>query len=637
MLKAMIGGAALALGLWVGGAAAEPKLGIGLSGIADWSAANPFLDLMKTSRPWVGSSAQQWGAWDNARLAEGGYLSPEGWPREAPGDVVRFDTLVLTDQADAASSLAGTYLLRWTGSGHVYVQGLVEDVTEADHSLSFTYQPGQGAVLISVEDLDPADPLGDMTLVRQDRLELFDGGAMFNPDFLDRIRDFRALRFMDWMATNNSVETDWAERPLVDDASWMPQGVPVEIMVRLANEVGADAWFTMPHAADDAYVLAFAEYVRDHLDPRLKAHVEWSNEVWNWMFSQARWAEEQAQVRWNAAPGGDAWMQFAGLRAAEVADLWGETFGEQAEDRLVRVVSVHTGWLGLETPLLEAPLAVAEGLAPPVESFDAYAVTGYFGYAIGGEETAPALREWIEQGRAEDEVTALARADLGHLTSELWPYHARIARDHGLRLVAYEGGTHIVGHGAVMNDQQLTDFFTAYSYSPQMGHLYQDLLASWEEVGGTLFMHYADVAGPSKFGSWGALRHLDDRNPRWDALIEESAALSSWEEREPGTFAQGVQITGSEAADTLSGTPEEDDLLGGEGDDILISEGGADRLNGGGGRDQAVIPGAAADWSMGADGAATILSNGAMTIRLTDVEEVLFAGTGEVLSTPPAP
>ncbi len=613
-------------------AALDPSLGLGLSGIADWSTQHPFLDLMKTARPWLGHEPGRWGAWDNSHLKAGGFLSETGWPVAIPEGVERLETFVLTGQPSEFQSLAGTYVLRWEGTGAVEVSGPVEDITRDTATLRFSYAPDdEGLVAIAVTRIDPSDPIRDLTLVREDRLPLYEAGAVFNPDFLARVRDFRALRFMDWMATNGSTQVTWEDRPEVADSTWAEKGVPVEIMVQLANEVGADPWFTIPHQADDAYVEAFATYVRDHLDPRLRIYAEWSNEVWNFTFPQSHWASEQAQARWGEAAGDDAWMQFAGLRAAEVADIWTRTFAHQSDERLVRVVAVHTGWPGLETSLLLAPLAVAEGRAAPAASFDAYAVTGYFGHAIGSEEMAPMLREWIETGVAEAEVTALALEEIERLTLEIWPYHHEAAAAHGLQLVAYEGGTHITGQGSIVDDEQVTGFLIDYSYSADMATLYERLLSGWTEAGGTLFMAFVDVAGPSKWGSWGALRTLEDSNPRWDVLVAANAISPSWETRDPALFAQGVQSVGTEGGDDLTGTPEEDDLVGLGGDDTLVAE-GSDRLHGGPGLDRAVLPGAMSDWTRTSEDGAVLLIRGREIVQLTEVEEVLFAGTGDVLS-----
>lgn len=64
-------------------------------------------------------------------------------------------------------------------------------------------------------------------------------------------------------------------------------------MAALANALHADAWFTMPHLADDDYVRNFAQTAPRLLDPGLKAYVEYSNEVWNRGFAQAHYAQQR--------------------------------------------------------------------------------------------------------------------------------------------------------------------------------------------------------------------------------------------------------------------------------------------------------------------------------------------------------
>src|SRR5690606_17138491 len=139
-------------------------------------------------------------------------------------------------------------------------------------------------------------------------------------------------------------------------------GVPVEVMVALANELRADGWFTIPHLAEDELVRAYAVAVRNGLAQGLRAQVEYSNGLWNWQFNQAAWADEQCRARWDAS---DCWVQFYGMRAAEVADIWAEVFGAETKDRLTRIIATQTGWMGLEAQILDAPLAVAEGRRPP--------------------------------------------------------------------------------------------------------------------------------------------------------------------------------------------------------------------------------------------------------------------------------
>ncbi len=142
-----------------------------------------------------------------------------------------------------------------------------------------------------------------------------------------------------------------------------------------------------------------------------------------------------------------AWMQFAGLRAAEVMGIWTEVFGAEAAARLVRVVGTQAGWMGLEEALLEAPLAQAEGRPAPAGAFDAYAITGYFGYELGSAEEERRLRRIMGRDDAvEEAIDWVEGGSFEELVETIFPYHADVAEEYGLRLVAYEGGTHAVAH-----------------------------------------------------------------------------------------------------------------------------------------------------------------------------------------------
>ena len=529
-------------------------MGIGLAAIADWSVQAPFLDLMKTARPWLGHLAGRFGGMEYAQLVEGGYLDSEGWPVKMPRALGSIGTLILTDMPPQATTLKGRYLLRFEGQGVIEVTGRAENVRYGKNEVRFDYAPGPGSVDIRIQRMHRSDPPRNITVVREDRAADFDAGARFNPDWTQHLTGMKVLRFMDWMGTNDSLIAAWEDRPRPEDVTYALRGVPVEVMVALANELGIDPWFNMPHLADDGYVTAFATYVEEALNEDRKAYVEFSNEVWNWQFTQTQWADEMAQARWNEAEKG---MQFYGLRAAEVARIWTDVFGGEAEARLRNVIASQTGWLGLEREALEAPLYQAEkaGNRAPATAFDAYAITGYFGGVLGLEDNAELVKDWLSEslelaraeGEAEglsgsalddyikthrfDAATARAAKDLRNggisglendtladLIGRVWPYHAAVARAHDLDLVMYEGGSHVVGLGAQVNDESLTAFFHHLNYAPQMGALYTDLMAGWLAVGGQLFTHYSDVYAPTKWGSWGALRYLADENPRWDAL-----------------------------------------------------------------------------------------------------------------------
>lgn len=506
----------------------NPKLSVGLAGVNDWSVQQPFLNVMKTARVWTGHKPGQWGGVEYDALVARGVLDADGWPKSIPADVTGLSTLILTDLPPDAAFVAGRYVLTYAGKGTLKVEGRAQNVVSAPGRVLFDYAPGEGGVILTLVSTDAADPMRDIIVVRQDRADMLASGRVFNPDWLVRLRGVAGVRFMDWMATNNATLATVADRPKPNDFTWARNGVPVEVMVALANELQADPWFTLPHLSDDALVRFYADYTRDHLDGDLQASVEFSNEVWNWQFAQAKWAEEQGKLRWGQD---QTWVQYYGLRAAEVMDIWTASFGAAADQRLVRVVATQTGWQGLEEQILDAPLVVAEGGRAPVESFDAYAVTGYFSALLGSDEKLAMVKGWLAEG--EDKAVAQAVAELrdgsvsGDATDSLvqvlgqvLPYQAGVARARGLRLVMYEGGTHVVGYGAQVDDAALTAFFNQLNYAPEMGVLYADLLTGWAGLTDAPFNAFVDVYRPGKWGSWGALRHLGDDNPRWQALAK---------------------------------------------------------------------------------------------------------------------
>jgi hypothetical protein len=532
-------------------------IAINLAAIADWSPQAPFLDHFKTARPWIGHIAGQWGGANHEDLAQAGYLDPNGWPTAIPPELGSIGTVILTDLPESATSLAGRYLLRFDGDGIVEVSGRGQNVRYDKGQVWFDFTPGPGPVEIRIQRTDQRnmdDYVRNITVVKQDHLDIYADGALFNPLWLERLNGFAALRFMDWMATNDSTQVGWEDRPVVSDYTWARDGVPAEVMLALANRLATDPWFTMPHAGDDSYFHQFAVLTASGLAEGRKAYVEYSNEVWNWQFQQAVWADDQARARWG---GNDLWMQYYGGRAAEMAQIWSTVFGDRAPDQLVRVIATQTGWLGLEQEILKSPLWVAErpDRRPPAEYFDAYAVTGYFGGILGLKDRASVVRAWVADSAEQAEEAAIDQGLTGEarrkfieahqydvasaqagaelrdglisgdpadtltdLLTRVLPYHAEIAAEQGLDLIMYEGGSHVVGVGLMVDDDALTGFFTHFNYTTEMGVLYAELLAGWQALGGQMFNAYVDIYTPAKWGSWGALRSLSDDNPRWNAL-----------------------------------------------------------------------------------------------------------------------
>lgn len=195
-----------------------------------------------------------------------------------------------------------------------------------------------------------------------------------------------------------------------------------------------------------------------------------------------------------------------------------------------------------------------------------------------------------------------------------------------LDLLAYEGGQHLAAGNwgpfrGNLADAVLTDFLIAVNQSPEMGALYEYWLDAWQDAGGELFAHYADVGLPSRYGTWGVLEHLGEQNEpgaetfRLDALEAVNQQEAWWDDgRDPSAFLHGVSIIGTDADETLRGTAEEDILLGGGGDDLIQGGPGGDTLGGGeganvieaGSGDDMILLASAADRIDGGEGFDTL-------------------------------
>ncbi|MEO1338245.1 MAG: hypothetical protein AAFV29_21555, partial [Myxococcota bacterium] len=71
------------------------------------------------------------------------------------------------------------------------------------------------------------------------------------------------------------------------------------------------------------------------------------------------------------------------------------------------------------------------------------------------------------------------------------------------------------------DDLALNAKLDALQRQPYMGRLYADLLATWKQAGGKLFVHYTFIEISTKWSKFGALETQDQpRNtaPKFDAL-----------------------------------------------------------------------------------------------------------------------
>ncbi len=622
----------------------NPTLAFNTGSSADWVPAMQFLDIAKTMRPWIGHKPDQWGGMTYEELVAGDYVDADGWMRRIPEGLSHVGTIwQWSKHPEFAGHRIGRYVVTYEGEGRLSVGGDARILEQTPGRILFENRKGEN-VYLGLRDLDPkgtGNYIRNISIIPQKHAALFAVGGRFNPDWLELVKDARMLRFMNWTRTNNATLRRWEDRPTLDGL-FSGRGVPVEYLIQLANEVGADPWFTMPHDAEPDYVRNFALLVRDTLDPELVAHVEYSNETWNFAFKHTQWLAGQAKT----AGWGDAHHAYHTKKATEVALIWNAVFGEDGQTRLRHVMGAQAVNAWASKQRLEAEMWYQKEpqiFVQPAQVFDALAITHYFGNAMVGD---PALRAMLLEQIRDPKVDAqkwladkLMEPGYESAIPTLkvyWQEQANLAQQYGLALIAYEGGQHVHHYFAVEDVPKqeittITDFMTEFVRSPHMARLYDVSWQAWAEVSDGPFMQYEEIGQVSKWGAWGLRSSLDDTSPRAELLDRLNAQSAPWWAAKGGVrYQHGVHRTARAGGDMLRGTLQEDYLIGSEGDDVFEPGPGNDGVHGGQGTDRVLLAGSVSDYTLRPDGQRLHVSGPDGRDILMSVEVLDFSQGGAI-------
>lgn len=480
---------------------AGPSLGINLNGPADWNTELPFVDVFRLSRPWI--SQKEGAGWGKGPALS---LDKHGWVKKlAPGCWA--ETLLCT--IDGGHYPSGEYTVLFEGSGKIRFNN-AKMLSESPGKMRIRVDSSRGAFFLQLRATDPTDPIRNIRVIMPG-FERTWQKEPFHPVFLKRWQGVSCLRFMDWMHTNNSTIQNWADRPTPESATFCKKGVPLEIMLDLSNRLQADPWFCMPHLADDDFVRRFAQMVKERLAPERKVYVEYSNEIWNGMFRQSRWAGQTGQKLGLAEKPWEAAWHYTALRSVAIFAIWEKVFG--SKDRLVRVLPTQAA-----NPYVSRQILTFRDAC---KHADALAIAPYISFNVprqGKGITASDVAAW-----------SLDRV-LSHMESKALPAAIRWIQDqkkvadaHGLKLVAYEGGQHMVGVGGGENNDAMTRLFHGTNRHPRMAGIYERYYQAWESAGGDVFCYFSSVGRWSKWGSWGILEFYDEdpqAAPKFTATME---------------------------------------------------------------------------------------------------------------------
>lgn len=472
----------------------QPKqLGINVSNYANWTNERSFANLTMGGY-WMRS--MWWGSWsdmDPARVAEDGSV------KSLQNGERAFLSLTVPAHSATGVRIRCTY----AGAGKLYISGDATNVVTAPGSIEFSSKntfPNPARPYLVLEETKASNPIRQIDC-REANLPK---NRLFAPEFIDSLKPFGVIRFLDWQKINENRGGKWSRRSRPNSFVVNPvEGVAVEHMVALANEADADPWLLMPYNADEEFVTKFAQYVHDNLEPGRKAYVELSNEVWNWGFPvQAQAMQEAVSTGLDTAPTGRAAMRRYSQKASAAFKIWTRIFADNPS-RLVRVIATQHANPGTATDVLT--------FGDVAQYTDALATAPYFGHDLLPGGTSP---------KTIDELM-LTLAQKADWEIDFTSRNKAIATQYNLRHIAYEGGQHVYS-------QTNVPLLTQINRHPRMYDIYARYIRRWHEANNNdVMVLYNSTIPINQWGAWGLREYSGQplsQTPKRRAAFDYAAA-----------------------------------------------------------------------------------------------------------------
>ena len=205
------------------------------------------------------------------------------------------------------------WVFRWKGKGEVEIGSTVTSVfnktSNVSGALYFVSTGGQVRMEIELNgatklDLritksDPSDPIRDMELLFPGTETLYDGGNHINPEFMDKMKNFKMIRFKECLGAttykeSGGGETDptfinwihqinWNER-VTPEWYWQNgrRGMALDYVIEICNQAKINPWVSIPYCASQEYCNNAAKLFMQKLSPDLIAYFELGSNMLFW-------------------------------------------------------------------------------------------------------------------------------------------------------------------------------------------------------------------------------------------------------------------------------------------------------------------------------------------------------------------
>jgi len=523
-------------------------LGVNLESVEDWVRLMPFVDVMKSSRPWGTPDAP----WDEAAPKDA-----QGWPTADAGVVVNVRTYEPGDENKPYRYMTpGVYKLKFTGRATLSTGADIEIRNQTYDAATNRSQAevvvGATATQLMLAFRNTTNGVKDVSL----RLPGYDDTQTFTNQFSSVLAPFQVVRAMDFLRTNNNAVRTWSERTTPASATQgSHKGAAYEYAIQMANELGKDIWINIPYGADDDYVRSLAQLLKQTLAPGRAVYVEYSNELWNYMFSQAK---ENLNAAVAEALGGDTTLTNGqqctqelfnanagecntywaghyrvGKRVTRIAQIFSEVHGAAAMNSTVRVVyATQFANPGIAEQVLKN---IATYRATPKSLLYGVATAPYFYLPTDLVSSTTATKDQILQGLEgnllSDNLPYFAAGIKENGAFVRKPYtggawtgasHKALADYYGLKSLAYEGGPDFGQSDANRATK------VAANRDPKMGEQVKREVAQWFGCGNDLFMYFTVSSAWDKYGYWGLTNDPTDLSgPKYTAAKDVAQSARS--------------------------------------------------------------------------------------------------------------
>jgi hypothetical protein len=373
------------------------KIILGLTGPSYYFGFNPFLNWWKTAQQPTISRTNGGDLSGKALWDAGVYLSRDTGEivSPAPADLLGIKSVFFARtnalQVEAGCDYSGEpWIVEWDGSASGRIDFLTLGGTQSNvgsNKITFTMGKNPGNTQLTLILKNRADPPRNIRIYQQRYASNLAAGEKFNPDWLSVIKKFDVLRFMDWQYTNNSEVKDFAQladenytrwcQPLKINSANGPKGsIHPSLICQIANLTGCKVHVCLPAKCTDAFVNAFATYMRDNT--KVEVTYEFSNECWHFGFLQANYCLEQGNAIW--PNDGTRFNKWYGYRAAQIMQIVRAIYNDPSRWRgCINTQTVSIGPLQQQLAGISFHLSKAAPSLRVSDLFKGVYATGYFG------------------------------------------------------------------------------------------------------------------------------------------------------------------------------------------------------------------------------------------------------------------